>query len=371
MTTKNIALVNGVIFNGQSLVNNQALLLADEKVCGIVALSDIPAGYVKQDVEGAYISPGLIDLQIYGTGDDLFSADIHRSAIGRIEQNLLAQGCTSFMLALATNTLEVFEQAVQVFANANPKVALGLHLEGPFLNIHKRGAHPGELIVEGTIDRIKRLLRGGGEVVKMMTVAPELMHIESIRYLLEHDVVLSAGHSAASFKQAMLGFDQGITTSTHLWNAMSPFHHRDTGLPGAIFSHPSARASIIVDGIHVDYTAVRLSKKLLGDRLFLISDAVARCDKGIYQHVFKDDHYVLPDGTLSGSALSLLQAVANCVNHAGISLDEALRMATVYPADVIGRTDIGNFNSGSWANVVVFDHDFRINSVYFQGERVV
>ena len=371
MTTKKIALVNGEIFTGDVLVRDHALLITDERISGLVLLSDVPDGYDKRDVQGAYISPGLIDLQIYGTGEDLFSADVQENVLHRIENNLLLQGCTSFMLTLATNTIELFKQAIDVFTRANPKVALGLHLEGPFLNPIKRGAHPQELIIEGTLDRIKELLKGNKGAVKMMTVAPELMSKESIAYLLDQDILLSAGHSAASFEQAISGFKQGIQTTTHLWNAMSAFHHRDTGLPGAVCSHPSVRASIIVDGVHVDYKAVELSKKLLGDRLFLITDAVAKCDKGIYQHVLKDDHYVLPNGTLSGSSLTLLRAVENCVKHVGIPLAEALRMATSYPARLIAKEDIGNFNTGSQANIVVFDHDFHVTSVYFQGAQIL
>ena len=371
MTSKKVALINGMIFTGETFVKDKALLLVDEKIFGIIPRLDVPQEYETRDVEGAYISPGLIDLQIYGTVDDLFSADLREEVILRIESNLLKQGCTSFMLTLATNTLEVFKEAIDVFSQAEPKVSLGLHLEGPFLNPVKRGAHPEELIIEGTLERIKGLLDSSKGAVKMMTVAPELMSEQSIAYLLDQGIVLSAGHSAATFEQAMLGFKQGISSSTHLWNAMSSFHHRDTGLPGAVSCHPTVKASIIVDGIHVDYNAVRLSKRLLGDRLFLITDAVAKCDKGIYQHVFKDDHYVLPDGTLSGSALTLLQAVANCVKYVDIPLEEALRMATTYPAKLISRADIGNFNLGSQANIVVFDSDFRITSVYFQGNQVV
>lgn len=365
-----VALVNGKIFNGEIFLEGHALLIVDDKIKGIVSMHALTKEYEQIDVDDAYISPGLIDLQIYGTGGDLFSADLHESTLQRIENNLLDQGCTSFMLTLATNTLEVFKEAINVFLSAKPKVALGLHLEGPFLNSAKRGAHPQELIIEGTPERITDLLEDSGDVVKMMTIAPELMANESIAYLLGRGVVLSAGHSAATFEQGTAGFNKGIQTATHLWNAMSPLHHRDMGLPGAVSAHSNARASIIVDGIHVDYNVVKLSKKLLGERLFLITDAVAKCDKGIYQHILKDDHYVLPDGTLSGSALTLLQAVANCVKYVCIPLEEALRMATVYPAQVIKRTNIGNFNEGSLANVVVFDASFQVTTVFFHGQQV-
>src|SRR5690606_38472989 len=139
-------------------------------------------------------------------------------------------------------------------------------------------------------------------------------------------------------------------------NAMSPLHHRQTGLPGATFLAEDVHASIVADGIHVAYEAVAMSKKLLGERLFLITDAVEESRNGVYKHQRNGDHFILPDGTLSGSALTLMQAVANCVHHAGIPLDEALRMASLYPARLFGATDRGDIAAGKRADLNVFDH---------------
>src|SRR5690606_28050082 len=175
----------------------------------------------------------------------------------------------------------------------------------------------------------------------------------------------------ATCQEGVDGFEAGIKAATHLWNPMSPFHHRDVGLPGAVFTHPKAVASIIVDGVHVDFAAVKLSKQLMGERLFLITDAVATCNKGIYRHRLEGDHYVLEDGTLSGSALSLLKAVKNCIEKVDISLDEAIRMATLYPTRLIGRDDIGSFRIGAKANILVFNADFEVESVNVEGSRVV
>ncbi|MFD1771767.1 N-acetylglucosamine-6-phosphate deacetylase [Sphingobacterium suaedae] len=371
METKKIALVNGQIFNGDDTFLGHALLIEDDRIHGIFPRHAVPDGYRKIDVHKANICAGLVDLQIYGAGTDLFSAELTVESLHRIERHLLKQGCTSYMLTLATNTIAVFKTAIRVFQAAAPRTTLGLHLEGPFLNAAKRGAHPAELIVSASVEQVNDLLEEDNGSVKMMTVAPELLDEVSANLLLDRDILLSAGHSAATFEQAEQGFEQGIKAVTHLWNAMSAFHHRDTGLPGAVFRHPRVCSSIIVDGIHVDFQAVKVSKSLLGRRLFLITDAVAECRKGIYQHVFRGDHYALPDGTLSGSALTLLQAVKNSVTQVGIPLDEAIRMATTYPAELISRDDIGNLHTGSWANVLVFDADFQVQQVYFEGERVV
>lgn len=370
MGKKKIALVNGHIFNGDNRFLDHALVIEGEKIVGICPVSSVPEEAEQIDVAGANICPGLVDLQVYGAGDDLFSAELTTESIARIERRLLAQGCTSFVLTLATNTMEVFKEAIRIFNNCQPRSVLGLHLEGPFLNPVKRGAHPAELIVSPSVELVTNLLEDDQGAVKMMTIAPEQVDADSLELLLQQSILLSAGHSAASFEQGMQGFDKGIKAATHLWNAMSSFHHRDVGLPGAVFRHPKVSASIIVDGIHVDFQAVKIAKELMGKRLFLITDAVAACNKGIYQHVLNGNHYTLPDGTLSGSALSLLDAIRNCVAYVDIPLEEAIRMATSYPANLIGRSDIGNLDGGSWANVLVFDADFNVHSVYCKGEKV-
>ncbi|SEF53028.1 N-acetylglucosamine-6-phosphate deacetylase [Sphingobacterium lactis] len=365
------AYINGIIYTEYQRYEQHALLIDDDKVAGIVPQDAVPESYVTVDVEGANICPGLIDLQIYGTGQDLFSADLTKDSIARIEQQLLQQGCTAFNLTLATNTLDVFREAITVYKEAAPKVSMGLHLEGPFLNPIKRGAHPAELIKKASIGLLSDVLEGNEEWVTMMTIAPEVNDQECIDYLIERGILVSAGHSAATYKEATLAFDHGVRTVTHLWNAMSPLHHRDVGLPGAAFNHDEVCASIIADGVHVDFEAIRISKEMMGERLFLITDAVGACEKGIYKHVLNGDHFVLPDGTLSGSAMTMLGSVRNCVQKVGIPLDEALRMAILYPARLMDRHDIGNLNSGSIANVLFFDNEYQVKRVLFQGEQVV
>lgn len=365
-----IALTNGIIYTGKNTFINKALLIEDEKISAVIEDHAIPADYEKIDVEGKNICPGLIDLQIYGAGDQLYSAELTIESIHQIEKLLLRQGCTSFYLTLATNTIDLFKEAIKVYQTAEPKVSLGLHLEGPFLNPSKRGAHPAELIKEATLPILEDLLANNNGAVQMITVAPELMQDECMAYLQAENILLSAGHSNATLEEAKLSFDKGIKTVTHLWNAMSPLHHRNVGLPGATYTHSSVSASIIVDGIHVDYEAVKISKEIMKERLFLITDAVAICEKDIYHHILNGDHYVLPDGTLSGSALTMLKAVQNCVQKVNIPLDEALRMATLYPANLIERQDLGRLDEGSVANVLVFDADFNVDAVYFEGKLV-
>ncbi len=365
------ALRNGKIYLPDSTLVDHALLIQYDKIVDIVHQDHIPNGYECFDMKGYHISPGFIDLQIYGTGNDLYSADLSSDSLLRIEHNLLKQGCTSFCLTLATNTLELFKEAIHVYQQTKTKAVLGLHLEGPFLNSKKRGAHPEDLILPISIERLEDLFQHATDAVKVMTVAPELLDDACLSYLKAKGILVSAGHSNASFSEAFSMFDKGVSTVTHLWNAMSPLYHREVGLVGAAFNHDTVLASIIVDGIHVDYEAVKLSKMIMKDRLFLITDAVAASQKGIYQHILNKDHYVLPNGTLSGSALTMMQAIANCVNYVDISLDEAIRMATLYPARLLQLDDIGQLAIGSRANITVFDSDYSVHHVLFDGEFIV
>ncbi|MGJ1421426.1 N-acetylglucosamine-6-phosphate deacetylase [Sphingobacterium spiritivorum] len=370
MHTKTV-IVNGRIFTGTKILSDRMIVLEKGKVSSIIPYEQPPAGAEIIDANGGLVSAGLIDLQIYGAGDQLFSAELTSDSLTKIEDTLLKQGCTSYLLCLATNTIDVFKTAIAVVNKYVPQVALGLHLEGPFLNAKKRGAHPEELIIKATAEEITHLLNDDHKaLVKMMTVAPELLDADCLSLLLERGILLSAGHSNATFEEATAGFDSGILTATHLFNAMSAFHHRETGLPGAVFNHQRACASIILDGIHVNYEAAKVAKRQMGERLFMITDAVARCDKGIYKHILNVDHYVLPDGTLSGSALTMLQAVKNAVLQVGIPLEEALRMATLYPANLIGRTDLGRIEAGATANIIVFDDAFGLQQVVFEGEQI-
>jgi len=364
---KKTALIGGRIYTDSEIIEQRVLLLNEGKIVGIVDEQDLPEGYQLLDVKGTNICAGLIDLQLYGDGSDLYSAELTLDSLERISNGLIDKGTTSYMMTLATNTIQVFKEAIRIAEDYHHDAFLGLHLEGPFLNAKKRGAHPEELIITPTKERIKDLLQGN-KVVKMMTIAPECFSDEVLTYLQGYQLLLSAGHSNATFEEGTHGYDSGIPASTHLFNAMSPLHHREVGLVGAIFNHSKACASIIVDGHHVSFEAVKIAKRQMGERLFMITDAVAACTKGIYQHVLNDGYYALPDGTISGAAISLFEGIRNCVEHVGIPLDEAIRMATTYPAKLLKRSDIGNLNPGSIANIIVFTDDLKLEHVIFKGE---
>lgn len=360
------------IFTGHEIQTGKAVLVKAGKIVDIVAASAIPADYRQQKLPGYLLAPAFMDLQIYGGNGQLFSAEFTTEALEAVYEYCLQGGCTQFLITLATNSIEKFLQAMDVakkYQTGGGKGLLGVHLEGPYINPVKKGAHIERFIKKPVLEELRLLVERGKGILRMITIAPEVCDPECIEYLLQHHIVVSAGHSNATYGQAIDGFYQGIPAATHLFNAMSPLQGREPGMVGAIYDHTDVRSSIVCDGVHVDFASVRISKKILQERLFFITDAVAEVAYGEYVHVFKGDRYTLPDGTLSGSALTMLQAVKNGVEKAGIPLPEALRMAALYPAEVMGlEKKWGKIQPGAQADFVLLDEQLNLLQVIVEGE---
>lgn len=357
-------LSNCTYFDGEKFKTNQNISIHGEK------FSNISNSNLSIENE-LLIIPGFIDLQIYGAAGKLFSAEPTIDSLSIMEDELLSKGTTGFLACLATNTPIVFDECIKIAKShrKNSKNFLGLHLEGPYINTKYSGAHVKEYIRKANLDEVKALLDFGDGVIKMITIAPELQDDDVIQYLLDNNVVVSLGHSDATFNEATSAYNKGIQTTTHLFNAMSPLHHRKPGIPTAVFNHNKAMASIIADGVHVDFEVVKLSQKLLKERLFLITDAVTACSTGPYKHKLVDNKFVMPDGTLSGSALTMLQAVKNCVNYCDISLLDAIKMSTIYPAKLIKHENIiGKIEINHQANLLIIDQDLNLKKTIFKGQ---
>lgn len=325
------------------------------------------------DLQESYVVPGLIDLQLYGVEGYFFGGEPTVENLRGMENDLLSHGVTGFLATIATSTDDIVLRAIEAakeFRASSKGAFLGLHLEGPFLNSKRKGAHPDSLIRKATLEEVKHWLELAEGEVKMMTIAPELQNEEVLELLQKSGVVLSVGHSNATFEEAQDFLTKTVTAATHLFNAMTPLHHREPGLVASIFEKKPF-SSIIPDGIHVDYAMVRLAKRELGDRLFIITDRVASSTSGIYQHQFKGDHYETPEGILSGSSLYLLEAVMNCVEFADIPMGEAFAMAGEYPAKAMGlENEKGRIATGNSADFLVLDKEFKIKEIWFKGEKV-
>jgi N-acetylglucosamine-6-phosphate deacetylase len=176
-----------------------------------------------------------------------------------------------------------------------------------------------------------------------------------IDYILSQGIVISAGHSNATYNQSLAGFTQGIAAVTHLYNAMSPLQHRSPGLVGAAMTDSRVMASIIPDGHHVDFAAIKIAKEVMKERLFVITDAVTETDRGGYQHYLAGDKYEA-GGILSGSALTMAKSVQNLVNQIGIDAGEAIRMCSLYPARVMHLDhELGKIEKGFRAKMLLLD----------------
>lgn len=361
MTT---AFYNGNIFTGDEVLAGSAVLIKDGFIEDIIRDSEIPDNYEKLDLQGKNIAPSFIDLQIYGGNGKLFSEDLTIESLQSTYEYCREGGAEHFMITMATNSIEKFllgMDLVRDYWAIGGKGLLGLHIEGPYINPIKKGAHVERYIKKPTIEEVHMLLDKGAGVVKMITIAPECCDEEVIKVLLTSNILVSAGHSNAVYEEATRAFNNGIPTATHLFNAMSPFQSREPGMVGAIYDHPEVMSSIVCDGVHVDFASVRISKKIMKERLFFITDAVAEVSTGEYQHMFKGDRYTLPDGTLSGSSLTMMKSVKNAVEHAGIDLAEALRMASLYPAKLLGNDcRLGKIEKGYEGSFVIFDEGWEV-----------
>lgn len=367
-----IAITNCKLFKEKILLNDQTVLIENGKIIRI-SNEKAPEGCQQINANGELLTPSFIDLQIYGGGGNLFSAYPTVDSLLKMDDDLRSKGTTSFLACVATNTMEVTYQCIDAAKayRSQAKGFLGLHLEGPYLNPKKRGAHIEAYIHKAELDQVKRLMDHADGTVKMMTLAAELQDDEVINYLLDNDVLLSLGHSDANFDQATAAYNKGFKTTTHLFNAMPSIHHRAPNLPVALFNHPTAMSSIIVDGNHVDFEVVKMSYKQMGERLFLITDTVSECHIGPYQHTLSGDKFITADGTLSGANNTLLQSVQNCVKYCDIPLNDALNMASVYPAQLIGMADqIGSLQIGNEANLLLLTSELELKEVFAGGMQI-
>ena len=319
------------LFTGSEWINETAVAIKDGKIVSI------SKDHYTADAAFSFIVPAFIDLQIYGADDKLLSEFPDVNCIQKIYEYCLAGGTAYFQPTIASQSKAVMYKsidAVKAYKTSGGKGCIGLHLEGPWLNVSKKGAHNKDVIHAPTVAELEEILTYGKSYISMITLAPEICSSAIIDMIQSHGIVVSAGHSGASYETATQFFDNNITVATHLFNAMSGFLHREPGMVGALFNHPRAMSSIIVDGHHVHYSAVKAAKKIMGERLFCITDAVTTTSTGFYKHALVGDKYE-SDGTLSGSALTQLKSVQNLMEHVGLSFDEAIKMCSVYPARVM------------------------------------
>jgi N-acetylglucosamine-6-phosphate deacetylase len=371
---KNTAYFPDRIFTGETFIHNQAVLIQDGKVVALVPQNALPEDIDCHRLPGKTLAPAFMDLQIYGGLGQMFSLTPSVDSLDATYRYCMQGGAAYFMATVATNSPKIMQESMkavnQYWAEGRPGL-LGLHLEGPYLNPAKKGAHLPQYIIEHpSLQEVKALVESSAGALRMITIAPECCSEEVIRYLLDQGILVSAGHSNATYEEAEAAFALGIPTATHLYNAMSPLQHRAPGLVGALFDG-TACSSLVADGIHVSFPAVRIAQKIMGPRLFLITDAVTEARSDSYTYILKEDRYVTENGTLAGSCLTQAKSVQNLVHRAGIPEADALRMASLYPARVIGRDhELGMIREGFRADWVVLDEQLNPFEMILDGTPV-
>lgn len=346
------------IFTGEEWLQNHVVVINNQVIEDVVPLSAVKSPI--QYFDNCFIAPAFIDLQIYGAGGKLLAVYPEKDSLAKLVDYCRAGGAAYCMPTVATHPYETFYKcidAVKDYWNNGGIGVLGLHIEGPWISNEKKGAHISEFIHVPTIEQVKKLLDYGKGVIKIITLAPEVCSKEVIDYVLSYGIMISAGHSNATYEQTNDGFNNGIAVATHLYNAMSPLQHRAPGVVGAVMDHPQVMSSIIPDGYHVDYAAIRITKQVMKERLFAITDAVTETSEGYYPHHLAGDKYE-SNGILSGSALTMAKAVKNLVQHCNIESGEALRMCSLYPAKVMGlQNRLGMIRKNYEASLVVMKND--------------
>ena len=327
------------------------------------------------EMPGCFLVPGFVDLQVNGA----FGVDVatEPGRLVELSAKLLATGTTSCLPTLVSLPLEEYgpvlsRLSLETDAGAEP---LGLHLEGPFLNPQKRGAHPEENLSLPDAGALAAML--DAVPVRLLTLALELPGAdELIELAVGRGVVVSLGHSDADYETTRRAFDLGARAATHLFNTMSPLHHRRPGLPGAAVSDPRVVCTLIADGRHVHPDVLDLVYAKLGaGRAALITDAISAAGMGEGEYALagrrvsmKEGVPKLPDGTLAGSVLTMDEALRNIVSFTGCTLPEAVRMASATPAQLIGEGERkGALAPGHDADVVALSPELEVVAVWKGG----
>lgn len=359
------AIINGIIHTGDEIIDNGVIIIENGKIISIQ--KEIPNNIETIDLYKKHIAAGFIDIQINGGEKHYFSQTPTEETINDIYNSSLKYGTTHVLPCLISSSNETILQGIENIKNYKEKYkngVIGMHLEGPFLNPLKRGAHSINQVRKPTNSELEEIIRYGKDVIKVITIAPECFTDEQLDMLLESGITISAGHSTMTYKEAQYYFSKGIKLVTHLYNAMTQFGHREPGLVGASFENKAVHTPIILDGVHCDYAAAKIAYQLKNENFFLISDA-AFLGRKISKFKWEDfdihlenGFYRNEEGNLAGASISMEEAVQNAFNYLNVSADEAIKMATCRVAKAINMEDqLGKLKPGFPASFVIFNDD--------------
>ncbi|OED49553.1 N-acetylglucosamine-6-phosphate deacetylase [Endozoicomonas sp. (ex Bugula neritina AB1)] len=360
-------LTNFRLLNGEAASDKttpEAVHIQGSHIQAVGLLSDMPADIHKVDAKGYFLSPGFIDLQLNGCGGVLFNGDISAKTLDIMHDTNRITGCTAFLPTLITSSDDDILKAIEVvraYRKKHPERVPGLHLEGPYLNIVRKGIHEEKLIRKPSQTMID-LLCANADAITKITLAPEKTPAGVIEKLVNAGIIVSIGHTNATCAEAKQAEKAGARFVTHLHNAMTPLTSREPGVIGAAFDSDVMYAGIIADGYHLSWENLRIAHKIMQDRLVLVTDAVTPAGTDIAEFNFagktifhSKGKCTGPDGTLAGSALTMIEAVTNSIGH-GIDRNAVIRMATINAAKSMGIEDqMGSIAAGQFANLTLLD----------------
>ncbi|HIF9135669.1 TPA: N-acetylglucosamine-6-phosphate deacetylase [Photobacterium damselae] len=373
------AITNINVFDGVEIHHNQIIIIENDTITKVISNNetmDMQLPDVQIDGKGYLATAGFIDLQLNGCGGVLLNTDPSLNTLDIMNKTNLKTGTTQFLPTFITSDQQAMENIVSIVGELDqPEThgVLGLHLEGPFISIEKKGAHRQEFIRELDLPTA-RFFAQNADKIRVLTVAPENTSQEAIDIVRNAGITVSLGHTNATYAQVCE--KNGLEMATHLYNAMTPLGSREPGVVGYIFDK-KPHAGIIVDGIHADYSSVRIAHQLMGEKLFMVTDAVTPAGidmteydmAGVKAYVTNGKcHY--EDGTIAGAAITMIEGVRNLIQHVGLSREEALRMASLYPAKAIKIDDsYGKITEGYKANIVLLNDNNQVEHIFQMGRQ--
>ena len=374
------ALLGSQIFCGERFYDDHALLVEGKSIVDIVDKNNTPDNFNKIELDQGILAPGFIDLQVNGGGGVLFNNSPNKESLNTIIKAHQFFGTTSVMPTVISDSLEVLEQCIKTVTEEikNNSSLLGIHIEGPFFNTKYRGVHQKQYISTINSDYLNLFESLKGFPV-MLTLAPECISSQQLKHLTSLGIKTLAGHSDATYDELDDAIKNGLDGFTHLFNAMGQISAREPGVVGSALHFENTFASIIVDLHHVHPSLIQLAYQLKPTgKLFFISDSMATINHGkpsfeLYDEVVNesDGRLVNSEGKLAGSSITQIDAVKNAYQKCNIPLNQALAMASRYPAEYLGiENHLGSLKPGYRADLVHFDSNFKVHNVWVSGKQI-
>ena len=374
------ALIGAQLFSGKEFFDNRALLIDGENIIDVINEHDIPNNFEIQKLNGGILSPGFIDLQVNGGGGKLFNNSPDKESLNAIIEAHQHFGTTSIMPTVISDSLNVLKRCATTISEEieSNKSLLGVHIEGPFFNVKYRGVHQKQYINTINSDYLN-LFESLQDFPVMLTLAPECISTKQLKHLKSLGFKILAGHTDASYDQLEEAIKYGLDGFTHLFNAMGQISAREPGVVGSALTFDNTTASIIVDLHHVHPSLIKMAYKLKPQgKLFFVSDSMATIHHGepsfeLYDEVVSESNgrIINSEGKLAGSSITQIDAIKNAYQSCNIPLNEALAMASRYPAEYLGVANyLGSLESGYRADLTHFSLDFQVQNVWVAGKQL-